>query len=91
MTTVAPLKPTAVPPRRVIYPTRDGRPMAETDKHAELMVYVRVALKAHFADQPNVYVSGNNFVFWEEGNPKARISPDAYVVFGVSNHLRKLL
>ncbi len=27
-------------------------------------------------------------MFWEEGNPKARLSPDAYVVFGVPNHLR---
>ena len=86
--TTATRKPTDAPPRRVIYPTEDGRPMAETDKHSELMVYFRAALKAYFDRQPDVYVSGNNFVFWEEGNPKARLSPDAYVVFGVPNHLR---
>lgn len=75
-------------PRAVIYPTRDGRPMGETDKHRELMAYLIAALKVYFADQPNVYVSGNNFVYWEEGNPKARISPDGYVVFGPEMRLR---
>ena len=88
MITTATRKPTDAPVRRVIYPTRDGRPMAETDKHREIAYYIIQALKTYYADKSEVYVSGNNFVFWEEGNPKARISPDAYVVFGVPNHLR---
>ena len=62
--------------------------MAETDKHREIAYYIIQALKTYFDDRPDVYVSGNNFVFWEEGNPKARISPDAYVVFGPSPDLR---
>jgi len=62
--------------------------MGETDKHRELMAYLIAALKIHFIGQPNVYVSGNNFVFWEEGHPKSRISPDTYVVFGAEMHLR---
>ena len=33
--------------------------------------------------RPDVYVSGNNFVYYEEGDPKKRVSPDCYVVFGV--------
>jgi Uma2 family endonuclease len=57
--------------------------MAETDKHADVMVYLKEALRAHYAERPDVYISGNNFVFFEEGNPKARVSPDCYVVFGV--------
>jgi Uma2 family endonuclease len=77
------------PPRRVYYPVRDGKPMAETDKHADVMVYVREALRLHFADRADrVYVSGNNFVYWEEGNPQARVSPDVYVVFGVPQRQR---
>lgn len=75
-------------PRTVIYPTRDGRPMGETDKHRELMAYLIAALKIHFAGQPNVYISGNNFVFWEEGQSKSRVSPDTYVVFGAEMRLR---
>ena len=70
------------------YPTRDGKPMAETDKHAELMRYTIALLQVHYADQPDVYVSGNNFVYYQEGDPKKRVSPDCYVVFGVPEHLR---
>ncbi len=62
--------------------------MGETDKHRELMAYLIAALKVHFLGRPNVYVSGNNFVFWEEGHPKSRVSPDAYVVFGAEDRLR---
>ena len=74
--------------KAVEYPTRDGKPMAETDKHAELMIYVREALKIYFQSRTNVYVSGNNFLYWQEGDAKVRISPDAYVVFGPQQYLR---
>ena len=74
--------------RAVVCPTRDGKPIGETDKHRELMAYLIAALKTFYAGQPNVYVSGNNFVFWEEGNPKARISPDTYVVYVAEMQLR---
>lgn len=70
-------------PGEIEYPTSDGKPMAESDLHRDLGIYVIEALKAHFASRPAVYVSGNNFVYWEEGNPRAVISPDAYVVRGV--------
>ncbi len=78
---------TPAAPKAVEYPTRDGKPMAETDKHAELAIYVREALKDHCRHRSDVYVSGNNFVFWQEGDSKARVSPDAYVVFGPSGEL----
>ena len=35
-----------------------------------------------------MYVSGNNFIYYEEGAPKKCVSPDCYVVFGVPNHRR---
>jgi Uma2 family endonuclease len=84
------LHPQQGPGKKVYYPTRDGKPMGETDKHRDLMMYTIEALKTRYAAQPNVYVSGNNFVYWEEGNPKARISPDVYVVFGVPMRQRDL-
>jgi Uma2 family endonuclease len=67
----------------VDYPTSDGKPIAETDKHLDLLIYAREALKAYFASRPDVYVSGNNFIYYEEGNVRACVSPDTYVVFGV--------
>ena len=71
-----------------IYPVSDGQPMAETDEHADQMGYCRDALRLYFATRPNVYVSGNNFFYWEKGVPSAAISPDGYVCFGVENYLR---
>jgi Uma2 family endonuclease len=62
--------------------------MAETEKHLLLMLYCIGALKNYFAARPDVYAVGNNFLYWEEGSPKARISPDCYVVFGVENRVR---
>lgn len=88
MTTVVEPKPTTAPARRIVYPDSDGKPFSESDWHYAAMTGTINALKLYFQQRPGVYVSGNNFVFWEEGNPKARISPDAYVVFGVSPELR---
>lgn len=74
--------------RRITYPVRDGKPMAETDKHADEMIYGKEALRVRYADRPDVYVSGNNFVYWEEGSPRKKVSPDVYVVFGVPKRQR---
>ncbi|MEO0455019.1 MAG: Uma2 family endonuclease [Cyanobacteria bacterium P01_A01_bin.114] len=34
-------------------------------------------------------MSGNLFIYYEEGNPQAVMSPDVFVVFGVSNRKRR--
>lgn len=73
--------------REIEYPSSDGDPMAETDKHRDLTVYGIEALKVRYAGQ-RVYVSGDNFIYYEEGNVHARVSPDTYVVFGVEMRQR---
>ncbi len=78
----------AIPPRPIDYPTSDGKPMAETDWHIEQMIYLLNALDIRYAGQPDVYISGNNFFYWQEGDPKKRVSPDVYVVFGVDKRPR---
>src|SRR5437588_1582654 len=74
--------------RPVIYPSSDGKPMAETEYHVNLMTYFISALKTRYAHRDDVYVMGNNFIYYEEGNPKVRLSPDTYVVFGVPKRIR---
>ena len=69
--------------RKIYYPTGDGKPMAEDKQHRKLMAYGCDALEYHFADRPDVYVSGNDFVYYQPDNPQARVSPDCYVAFGV--------
>ncbi len=70
------------------YPSSDGRPMAETDRHRDLMYDLIKTLEAYYADDPMVYVSGNLLLFYEPGNRRRHISPDVFVVKGVPKHKR---
>lgn len=74
--------------RRVTYPTSDGKPMAETREHREAMTYAIQALEVLLADTEDVWVSGNDFVYYQEGDPARRVAPDCYVVFGVPRRPR---
>ena len=81
---------TGLPHDVVEYPCSDGQPMAETDIHATCMMYVTYALRRWFdrRGQDDVYVGSNNFLYYEQGNPRAAVSPDVYVVVGAPAHLR---
>ncbi|NJN67827.1 MAG: Uma2 family endonuclease [Chloroflexaceae bacterium] len=81
------------PERAIEYPESDGQPMAETDVHRDEMVDVINTLKQFFREQPEIYVSGNLFIYYEEGNPRASVAPDVFVVKGVPKgrrHIYKL-
>jgi Uma2 family endonuclease len=67
--------------RDIKYPTRDGKPMAESELHMEDMIDTIQMLQDHFADQPDVYVWGNLLLFYEEGNPRKHVSPDVLLAF----------
>ena len=73
----------------IVYPESDGKPMAETDRHRDLMIDFIQMLKHHFESANDVYVSGNLFIYYEEGNPRKSISPGVFVVFGVERKLRR--
>jgi Uma2 family endonuclease len=77
-------------PKEIIYPESDGKPMAETDVHRKLMAELIEELEIFFQDDPQVYVSGNLLLYYEEGNPKKRIAPDVFVVRGVPKHERRI-
>src|SRR3954452_1245811 len=70
------------------YPTSDGRPMAETDWHRDLMNTLIQTLATFFLAAPRVYVSGNLLLFYERGNKRRHISPDVFVVKGVAKEKR---
>jgi len=71
------------------YPESDGKPMGETDVHIDALIYLREALKDYFRDEPQVYVAGNMFLYYEEGNPAACLAPDVFVVQGVIKQERR--
>ena len=72
-------------PARVDYPSSDGQPMAETDHQRTPLTYAIDALRDHFRDRPDVYVSGNLFIYYQKGNPRAVVAPDVFVVLGADN------
>lgn len=72
-----------IPPSPIEYPESDGKPMAETDVHIQQLIYLREALRDYFRQDPNVYVAGNLFVYYVEGDPSQGVSPDVFVVKGV--------
>jgi Uma2 family endonuclease len=78
---------TAVQP--IHYPESDGKPMAETAVHVDVLIYLREALKDYFRAAPQVYVAGNMLLYYEEGNPAACVAPDVFVVQGVAKRERR--
>ena len=46
-------------------------------------------MKTHFRECQDVCVSGDLFIYYEEGNRGASVAPDVFVVFGVPNHMRR--
>jgi Uma2 family endonuclease len=71
------------------YPTSDGRPMAETDVHRDLMMDSIQRLQRWFANDLRTYVSGNLLVFYVQGDKRKHVAPDVFAVRGVSKAARE--
>ncbi len=68
----------------LVYPESDGEPMAETGRHVRLLLDMIETIDRLFRDVPDVHVCGNMFLYYEEGNPRKVLSPDVFMVRGVS-------
>jgi Uma2 family endonuclease len=77
------------PEAEIDYPESDGKPMAETDKHRDLMTALIGSLSNHFAGEADVYVSGNLLLYYVEGDRDKCVAPDVFVVRGVGKHERR--
>ncbi len=84
------MSPHFVKGAHVHYPESDGKPMAETDIHRDLMLEAIEAIREHFRDEPNFYVSGNLFVYYQEGDPEKVVAPDFFAVRGVPRGPRRI-
>src|ERR1700677_1096502 len=69
--------------RIIDYPTSDGRPMAETPVHRDVLMDSITTLQNRYEEDPNVYVSGNMLMYYVPGNKRKHVSPDVFVVFGI--------
>ena len=75
----------SLPPDLVVdYPCSDDQPMAESEFQLVPMLYVLSVLRTHFRRRSDVYVGGNMFLYYEEGNPGAVVAPDVFVVIGAA-------
>jgi Uma2 family endonuclease len=70
------------------YPTSDGQPMAETEIHYDVMTELIAALRRRYRDVPDVWVGGNLFLCYEEGNPRAAVAPDVVLAKGIGKFRR---
>ena len=76
--------------RDIEYPESDGQPMAETDVHRNEMSYLIGALALRYQDVPDIYVSGNLFFYFVQGDPRAVVAPDVFLVRGVPKRERRI-
>ena len=75
-------------PPTVDYPCSDGQPLAESDFQLEPLVYAVTALRSWFHRREQVYVAGDMFLYFKEGDPRAVVAPDVFVVVGAPRHKR---
>lgn len=80
--------PVIRPADEIEYPYDDGKPVAESDFHFDPLSYARDALRLYFEERENVYVAGNLFLYYEEGNPARSVAPNIFVVIGAPKHDR---
>lgn len=66
--------------RDVDYPTSDGKPMAETELHWQVMVDSVETLRDHFIAEPMVHVGGNLLLYYERGDQRKHLAPDVFMV-----------
>ncbi|MGA7496586.1 MAG: Uma2 family endonuclease [Isosphaeraceae bacterium] len=69
----------------VEYPTGDGKPMAETPIHRDNMIAMLDVLRARYAADPMVYISGNMFLYYVPGKKRRHVSPDVFLVRDIPN------
>lgn len=70
----------------IIYPSSDGEPLAETQQHVLAILMAFALLRLYLQDQQAV-VFADQFFYYIEGNPKARVAPDVMVVFDIPKRL----
>ena len=69
----------------IVYPETDGMPLPDGEFQAPLYIRIVGTLRTHFRNIPGARVNGDTFIYYVEGDPRRSVSPDCYVVFGLSD------
>jgi Uma2 family endonuclease len=70
------------PPKTIIYPDSDGKPMADNTLQFRWITTIKWGIDAMFRHDPDVFVAGDLLWYPVEGKPKIRMAPDVLVAFG---------
>ena len=73
----------------IFYPEEDGKPMAVSDLHRDILMRTLQVLAAHFKHDASVYVSGDILMYYVEGLPEKVVAPDVLVTFGIGKKRRR--
>ena len=73
----------------IFYPEEDGKPMAASDLHRDILMRTIDALTEHFLPDSSVYVSGDILMYYVEGLPEKVVAPDVLVTFGIGKKRRR--
>jgi hypothetical protein len=79
---VFPLQPTASQPNEIVYPSSDGKPLAETYDHLYAILTTLEVLKQHLQGRQATVLANQN-LFYAQGYPKLKVAPDVMVIYDV--------
>ena len=72
------------------YPSSDGLPLAENDWQLKAIHDAYGALTVRYRNRPDIYVSCDLLIYYDEGDPRKSVAPDVFVVFGAAKHNRMI-
>jgi Uma2 family endonuclease len=75
--------------RDIHYPESDGEPLAETEIHLDVTIDLIQGLRRRYRDDANLYVVGDMFLYYVQGDPRSVVSPDVFLVRGVPKTPRR--
>ncbi|WP_414619284.1 Uma2 family endonuclease [Calothrix sp. CCY 0018] len=67
----------------IIYPSSDGKPLAETYAHLYAILVTLEILKQYLQGQ-QATVLADQFLYYAQGFPRLRVAPDVMVIFNVA-------
>ena len=76
--------PNTVAVSEIFYPDSDGMPLPDGEYQAAIYRRVVSTLEMEYKDCPGIWVNGNTFVYYVEGDNRSSVSPDCYVALNIS-------
>ena len=73
----------AYPEIHPLYPPNE-EPRPDGMRQEPIITQQLHVFREYFRDRNDVVMSTNNFIYYEQGNPRARVAPDWYISFGVN-------